>query len=298
MTFGSLFSGIGGIDLGFERAGMTCLWQVEIDDFCQKVLTKHWPDVPKYKDIRNVGKENLKTVDLIAGGFPCQDISWTWRGKGLQGKKSNLWCEYYRVIEEIKPKFAVIENVGNLKSRGLVTILQDLAKIGYNAEWATIDTRDFGCPHPRPRVFITAYREWMPIVFAFECEPCEMCGEPICPYCKIHYADCSCFGPHSEMDGWELQEKTWGLVAYPDMPGCKKQCGASTIPAEHITSELYRWWKTEPGMGRVANGVSHRLDRLKSLGNAVVPQVAEYIGKAIINSNQCIQGTHDKTVRP
>lgn len=95
IRFGSLFSGIGGIDLGLERAGMQCVWQVEIDEFCRKVLTKHWPDVPKFNDVRECGKHNLEQVDLIAGGFPCQDISNAGKRAGIDGKQSGLWSEFH-----------------------------------------------------------------------------------------------------------------------------------------------------------------------------------------------------------
>ena len=105
MRFGSLFAGIGGFDLGFERAGMECAWQVEIDEFCNKVLAKHWPNVRRYKDVREVGKHNLEPVDLICGGFPCQDVSLAGQRAGLEGKRSTLWSEFYRIICEIRPKF-------------------------------------------------------------------------------------------------------------------------------------------------------------------------------------------------
>ena len=116
MKFISLFAGIGGLDLGLERAGMECVAQVEIDDFCQKVLTKHWANVPKFKDVRDVGKNNLPTADLICGGFPCQDVSLVGARKGLEGKRSTLWSEFHRIICEVQPRWVVIENVLRLLS--------------------------------------------------------------------------------------------------------------------------------------------------------------------------------------
>lgn len=162
MNFGSLFSGIGGIDLGLERAGMTCKWMVEIDDFCQKVLEKHWPEVKKYRDVREVGKHNLEPVDLIAGGFPCQDVSTNGLRRGLQGERSTLWDEYARLIGEIKPKWVLAENVLGLFSandgRFFSKVLIDLADLGYSAGWSTISTGYFAnLPHQRNRVFIMAY---------------------------------------------------------------------------------------------------------------------------------------------
>ena len=111
MQYGSLFSGIGGIDLGFDRAGMECVWQVEIDDYATKVLEKHWPKVHREKDIRDCGKHNLQWVDVIAGGFPCQDISYAGRGAGLDGERSGLFFEAIRVVRELQPRFVVLENV-------------------------------------------------------------------------------------------------------------------------------------------------------------------------------------------
>jgi DNA (cytosine-5)-methyltransferase 1 len=104
MTFGSLFSGIGGLDLGLERAGLTCAWQVEVSPWCRAVLKKHWPEVPKYDDVRTVGKNNLCPVDVICGGFPCQDISNAGKREGIGGSRSGLWKEYARIVGEIRPK--------------------------------------------------------------------------------------------------------------------------------------------------------------------------------------------------
>lgn len=158
MKFGSLFSGIGGMDLGLERAGMECAWQVEIDEFCRKVLTKHWPNVPKFNDVRECGKHNLEPVDLIAGGFPCQDISvGNQAGQGLEGERSGLWSEMFRIISELRPGFALVENVANLFNRGIERVLGNLAGIGYDAEWQVIPASAVGAPHTRSRVFIVAY---------------------------------------------------------------------------------------------------------------------------------------------
>lgn len=160
MTFGSLFAGIGGFDLGLERAGMKCSWQVEIDPFCREVLERHWPSIPKHKDVRNVGSRNLTSVDLICGGFPCQDISnaATTNGrKGLQGEKSGLWFEFYRILREMKPSYVLIENVAAVRTRGLVRILKDLASLGYDAEWRVIRASDIGAPHHRARMWVVGY---------------------------------------------------------------------------------------------------------------------------------------------
>jgi len=154
LTFGSLFAGNGGIDLGFERAGLVCKWQVEIDDYAQKVLAKHWPEVHQERDIRQCGVHNLKYVDVIAGGFPCQDISYAGRGAGLDGERSGLFFEAIRVDRELQPRFVVLENVAALLTRGLDRVLGTLAEIGYDAEWHCIPAAAVGAPHIRDRVFV------------------------------------------------------------------------------------------------------------------------------------------------
>ena len=156
ITFGSLFAGIGGFDLGFERAGMQCKWQVEIDDYANKVLAKHWPKVHRERDIRQCGKHNLEYCDVICGGFPCQDISYAGRGAGLAGERSGLFFEAVRVVRELQPRFVVLENVAALLTRGMDRVLGTLAEIGYDAEWNCIPAAYVGAPHIRDRVFILA----------------------------------------------------------------------------------------------------------------------------------------------
>ena len=155
MIFGSLFSGIGGFDLGLERAGMRCAWQVEIDSFCQKVLKKHWPDVPKYEDVRYVGKHNLASVDLIAGGFPCQPHSYAGKRRGAADDR-NLWPEYLRIIEELRPAWVIGENVPGIKATILDQVLSDLESVEYETRSFIIPACAFNAPHIRERVFIIA----------------------------------------------------------------------------------------------------------------------------------------------
>jgi DNA (cytosine-5)-methyltransferase 1 len=158
MKVGSLFSGIGGLDLGLEQAGMETVWQVEYDDWAREKLAENFPHTEKFKDVREVGKHNLKPVDLICGGFPCQDISASnHKGKGLDGEKSGLWFEYKRILCELRPRFALIENVAKLTIFGLDRVLSDLAVGGYDAEWQIIRAETFGLPQVRERLFIIAY---------------------------------------------------------------------------------------------------------------------------------------------
>jgi DNA (cytosine-5)-methyltransferase 1 len=156
MKFGSLFAGIGGIDLGLERAGMQCAWQVEINDLCRRVLSAHWPNVPKHKDIKDVGQQNLEPVDLVCGGFPCQPVSQA-GNRQAQDDPRWLWPEFYRVVCELRPEWVLLENVTGILKRGLTDVLGDFAEIGYDAEWQTISASAFGAPHLRQRVFIVAY---------------------------------------------------------------------------------------------------------------------------------------------
>lgn len=175
MTFGSLFSGIGGLDLGLERAGLVCRWQVERDEYCRKVLARHWPGVPKFDDVQTVGAHNLERVDCIAGGFPCQDISFAGDGAGLAGDRSGLWFQFDRLIGELRPRFVLVENVAALVIRGLDTVLANLAARGFDADWSPVPACALGSTHTRQRLFIVAHangehgRPWIrhPLARAF-----------------------------------------------------------------------------------------------------------------------------------
>lgn len=266
MTFGSLFAGIGGFDLGLERAGMVCKWQVEIDDFARRVLAKHWPDVPRHDDVRTFPTADRDwTVDLVCGGFPCQDISAAGRKQGLAGGRSGLWYEYARVIGELRPKYVIVENVAALLARGMDDVLGSLSSLGYDAEWHVIPASAVGAPHRRERVWIVAYaagerRHEMP-----QREPVA-CGQ-------------SC-----------LEGVVSAEARRPDVADADYQ-GQSDVPVNAESrrslpepSRGHEWWLTEPDVGRVAHGVPARVDRLRGLGNAVVPQVVEIIGRAIIQA--------------
>ncbi|KKL58263.1 hypothetical protein LCGC14_2227120 [marine sediment metagenome] len=261
MKFGSLFSGIGGLDLGLERAGMECAWQVEIDDYCQKVLTKHWPDVPKYKDVRDVGKE-LESVDLICGGFPCQPVSVSGQRRGSKDERW-LWDDFYRIICDVGPSWVVVENVPGLYSaedgRLFGGILRDLSNGGYDAEWDTIPAAAFGAAHVRERVFLVAHSA----------------GEPF----DVRSAKRK-KAVHAGRDG--------SIRQVANAVGEGRQ-GVKRPILENGDIARRSWWAAEPSVGRVANGVPHRVDRLRGLGNAVVPQVAEFIGRQIMEANDIIQ---------
>ena len=157
---GSLFAGIGGFELGIERAipGAETIWQVEKNKYCQSILQKHWPNAKIYDDVRNITKHNVEPVDILIGGFPCQSISVAGKKEGLHNEeKSGLWYEMWRIISELRPRIVIMENVPNVLRLGGLHILGSLAEIGYDAEWTVISARQFGAPHRRKRWFCVAY---------------------------------------------------------------------------------------------------------------------------------------------
>ncbi len=157
LTIGSLFSGIGGLELGLEWAGLGPVkWQVEIEPYCRAVLAKHWPSARRYEDVRAVGA-GLDPVEIICGGFPCQDLSSAGTGLGLDGARSGLWSEYARIVGELRPRFVVVENVADLAWNGLDRVLADLAGHGYDAVWFPMSAADVGATHIRERLFVVAY---------------------------------------------------------------------------------------------------------------------------------------------
>ena len=161
LTFGSLFTGIGGFDLGFERAGLRCAWQVEINAPCREVLARHWPDTERYEDVRQIGAENVPAVDLLCGGFPCQDVSVAGRREGLAGERSGLWREFARLIADLGPRWVVIENVPGLLSsnggRDMGTVLGALGQLGYRWAYRVLDAQYYGVAQRRRRVFIVGH---------------------------------------------------------------------------------------------------------------------------------------------
>lgn len=161
MTHGSLFAGIGGFDLGFERAGIKTKWMVEIDEYCRKVLASHFPDAKLYGDVTELDAANLDRVDIISAGFPCQDLSVAGKRKGLKGERSGLFFEIVRFLEALRPAWVVLENVpGLLSSKGgrdFAVVLGSLAECGYGVSWRILDSQFFGVPQRRRRVFIVGH---------------------------------------------------------------------------------------------------------------------------------------------
>jgi len=287
LTFGSLFSGIGGIDLGLERAGMQCLWQVEIDTYATQVLEQHWPYVARFRDVRVVGADTLTPVDLICGGFPCQDISHAGKRAGITGERSGLWSEMYRVICELRPRYILVENVsalltsvkrdGYVEPAPIATVLGDLAACGYDAEWQVLPASAFGAPHLRERVFIVAYPSFKQHDSSQESRS-DRKSSPTSPSqwaCrKMAYA--SSIGLqtiHQQSELLQEEESTRGV---------QSSNRSSLILRGSIRQRDI--WANEPNVGRVAHGIPRWMDRIKGLGNAVVPQIAEYIGTCILQA--------------
>lgn len=249
LTFGSLFAGIGGFDLGFERAGMVCKWQVEIDSYCQKVLAKHWPHVRRHDDVRTFPPSNPEEwhVDVICGGFPCQDISTAnAKSKGIAGERSGLWKEYIRIIRALRPQFVAIENVSALLARGLHIVLGDLAQSGFDAEWQTLPASAFGAPHRRDRVLILAY----PKRKRFKANEVFRRG-----------------ASQAIREKQASRSRHW--------PGRCEPC--PSLP------DRLRWIPDRP-IRDVVDGIPGELDAYRVFGNAVVPQVAEWIGRRIVEA--------------
>lgn len=252
-----LFSGIGGFSLGLERAGMRTVAFCEIEPYCRRVLRKHWPTVPIFEDVRTITSKRLVKegvhVDAICGGFPCQDISNAGRQKGIDGERSGLWREYARIIREIRPRFAIVENVAALRTRGLDRVLGDLAAIGYDAEWHCVPASYVGAVHQRDRIWIVAY----PNGHGYgKCcamsSPATDVGDDKQPLDAAHRSGL-----------WALGEAE--IQAAGRAYAASLLCGKS-------------------------DGIPHRVDRLRALGNAVVPQVAELIGRMVLGSTLASEG--------
>jgi DNA (cytosine-5)-methyltransferase 1 len=267
-----MFAGIGGIDLGFERCGMKCRWQVEIDKYANRVLEKHWPNVERWGDVRTFPPDSSSKwkVDVIAGGFPCQDISVAGKGAGLNGERSGLFFEIIRLARQLRPRAIVLENVSALLIRGMGDVLRELAAIGFDAEWHCIPAAAVGAPHRRDRVFIIAYtqhdgshRDWKN---EQERERQEMGRSQFVGR----------YGSNGDVADSDNKQRKGS-----EQKTLRRE---STLPRQFRRSckDIGKQWSTEPNVGRVANGVPSRVDRLRGLGNAVVPQVAQFVGTMLL----------------
>lgn len=261
ITVGSLFAGIGGFDLGLERAGMRVRWQVEIDPYCQRVLAKHWPDVTRYGDIRAVDWSTVEPVDLLCGGFPCQDISLAGKGAGLTGERSGLWFEYAKAIAALRPRYVLIENVSALRSRGLDQVLGALASFGYDAEWHCIPACAVGAPHRRDRVWIIAHSKSDRTQRGIFQQGRTIVGDDG----DIQFvADAN--AQHRERGGQRSSANSQAGASRPEFIGGRAPL-ADTGRAllEGWGASPSTWWATEPDVGRVVDGLSAELDIIGGL---------------------------------
>ena len=343
-----LFSGIGMFSLGLERAGMKTVAFCENDLGCRQVLREHWPEVPIFKDVKNLTAKSLakevgKTIDVICGGFPCQDISVAGKKKGLKGEKSGLWKEFKRLIEEVKPRYALVENVANLRSRGLAQIIKDLWEIGYMGEWHILSARGVGAPHLRERIWIITY----PNGQGYQGRDDQRGSEETSGEKKVSKPIMPTISRRSpNPDGHELRKQSGRSAGEsgegaaisgsngeggentpnPNCHGSKSEVplhardkekgllirgtGEFTYP-HHVRLRNSKagpkkapwWWpetgprgnywaETQPPVPGIHDGSSSGLDRLKErrrkqrakqLGNSLVPQIPELIGKAIMD---------------
>ena len=312
-----LFSGIGGFSLGLERAGMRTVAFCEIDPFCRRVLAKHWPTVTCYGNVRTLTAARLRAdgivADVICGGFPCQDISSAGKGVGIEGERSGLWKEYARIIGELRPHYVIVENVAALLSRGLDVVLRDLASIRYDAEWNCIPASAAGAPHRRDRLWLVAYPDG------------SERGQISSTRQRLAWADCLSQwqeGPGGfGASGEALADAAWVQPGRQEQRPERKRTGARGKSHDGSDAEAAEWrragsahdagrwdqetrglgfgrsgpehWLVEPDVGRVAHGIPGRVDRLKGLGNAVVPQIPEIIGRAIMRA--CPHAAGDRT---
>lgn len=235
-----LFSGIGGFSLGLERAGFTTVAFCEIDPYARAVLKKHWPHVPIHRDIRKLSGKSIANVDVVCGGFPCQDISEAGKLGGIEAERSGLWSEYRRLICELRPRYVIVENVADLLIRGIGRVLGDLAALGYDAWWSCLRACDLGAPHIRDRIWIVAYPQ------------SSEAGRSAAVNCHREFATARA------REGSQVGRRT------SDLGG--------------------KDWRPEPAICRLDDGIRENVDQVAALGNAVLPQIPEMIGRAIMQA--------------
>ena len=367
LTVGSLFSGIGGLDLGLERAGMNVIWQSEIDPYACRVLSKHWPEVVNHGNIKEINWQEVKRPDVICGGYPCQPFSTAGKRRGEEDPR-HLWPWVRTAISELRPQYAILENVRGHLSMGGLSVIGELASIGYDAEWRIVSAASVGANHRRDRVIIVAYPQskcsdglidntrdsqqsksttesrdsgGTQAMANTEGKRCETWGQSeraqqthTKPSCSCQYvADTSgercvdgrpkinttdgrlttqpqplnsstemAYTDSIGLEGQRAEQQTTGIVGSSEIPnanlwetsggnwGIQSDRGAVFDWASDLRGEEgyagWEWWTTEPNVGRVAYGIPNRVDRLRGLGNAVVPQVAEVIGRLVVSHAQ------------
>jgi len=302
IRIGSLFAGIGGLELGLqaglELEGVPCqvVWQVEQDEYCRAVLAQHYPHAQRFEDVREVNRDNLPPVDLICGGFPCQDISVAGSGAGLEGDRSGLFFDMHRIVCELRPRLWVMENVPAITYRGLDTVLRTMAEAGYCARWGCLRASDLGAPHRRERWFCVGY------MANTKCRTIQLLR-------KSRKLGSTRIEAQEHRSSVASRGATMADTNQDRLQG-QQQTGATQGTALRSTG-TQQPRQTQPGLGGAANGVSPWLDitapkwpappgpayewepprihtkqpndrkRLQALGNSVVPAQAAVIGRWI-----------------
>ena len=292
LTFGSLFAGIGGFDLGFERSGMVCKWQVEKDDYASAVLAKHWPGVRRWGDVETFPPDDGGSweVDLICGGVPCQPVSLAGKKKGAADDRW-MWGEFLRVVATLCPRIVVAENpasiLSNDRGRTFAGILAAIRSAGYGVEWHTVSARDVGAPHRRDRVFVVGRKEpglgEMPVLRELPLHDSRGTrSRLLLPADRgvgrkpVRAQDDLADAGRTGLQGAVLEHAGEGLP--------RPRGRAWRDKDEEVSDAFTGWRPTEPGVCRMAHGVPNRVDRLRCVGNSIVPQVAEVIGRAIVEA--------------
>lgn len=284
----------GGGILGGMLLGHTCVCAVEIEPFCRKILLQRQrdgilPRFPIWDDVRTFdGRPWRGKVDCICGGFPCQDISAAGKGAGIDGARSGLWSEFARIIGEIRPQYAFVENSPMLVSRGLGRVLGDLSEIGYDAKWLVMGADDVGAPHRRKRIWILAHARYGSGWGDFRQKSCRFCGEKNKGIGECNTNQALRPSPISATmsDAEILNTKSLGQrVCGESVNICKTQRRPNDelLCKPLVAGFTNEWWRHDPAdedgaaeslLGRVAYGVANRVDRLKAIGNGQVPLVA------------------------
>ena len=298
VKIGSLFAGIGGFELGLERSwgNAETIWQVERDTFCQTILSKHWPQSIIYNDVKDITKDKVKPVDVLIGGFPCQDISTAGNQKGVHdGEKSSLWWEMWRIVGDLRPRIIIMENVANIIRLGGADVVGSLAQIGFDCEWTVISARQFGAPHFRERWFGVAYSQ--SIRGDIHRESTKESQEK-----RKTRAHPGLIGEQYIGEGQKRSNPT----THTQRRGLQSHTIESKSPKwETSKMSQYRdgengfgwsnngdnngreYWKTTPYPSpfcRVDDGIPNRVARLRALGNAIVPQCSQWVGDQILKS--------------
>lgn len=275
LTHGSLFSGIGGFDLAAHWCGIKTLWQVEREPFCQNLLRQHFPETQLFDDVKNVSRNELQPVSIISGGFPCQPFSHAGKRKG-QDDNRYLWPHMLRIIKELQPIYIIGENVPGIITLALDEVLTSLEKQGYHNETFVLPACAIGAWHKRDRVWIISYKK-----DRFDSQTAQQ-----------------------QNKCWKAVESQIELLSNANGNGHEKSrtSGKSLHTKETLTWETAQpfdgcvpsIWEFEPSVDRVANGVPKRVDRIKALGNAIVPQMAYLIFQSILEIEQAIQAVNQQ----